>query len=118
MNRTGLTGVPLTSTWKCRCNPVLVPVEPSMPSRCPILTRAPGTDVAVDVGQVPVAGDDAVAVAKGNDVAVIPVPKSAERRFRQRRQPPAPARGARRGLGRCAAATPYIWDGNGARTAR
>ena len=36
MNRTGLTGVPLTSTWKCRCNPVLVPVEPSMPIRCPM----------------------------------------------------------------------------------
>ena len=43
MNRTGLTGVPLTSTWKCRCNPVLVPVEPSMPIRCPIPTPAPGT---------------------------------------------------------------------------
>ena len=74
-------------------------------------------DVAVDAGQVPVAGDDTVAVAKGNDVPVIPVPISAESRFRQRRQRPAQRRAMRRGLGRCAAATPYIWGGNDARTA-
>ena len=42
---------------------MLVPVEPSMPIRCPIPTPAPD-DVAVDAGQVPVAGDDTVAVAK------------------------------------------------------
>ena len=52
MNGTGSTGVPLISTWKWRWMPVLVPVEPSTPIRCPIADTAPGRMLAVDAGEV------------------------------------------------------------------
>ena len=70
MNGTGSTGWPLISTWKCRWSPVLVTGGSFDPEPLADRHDGSGSDLAVDAGQVGVAGADAAAVAEGDDVAV------------------------------------------------